>query len=416
MRKLKISPKRPKRRGVPRPLITANQRFRIKKLQAQKQQKPNKAQDQSATSGEETVSAVQSTASGASLYTAQQAYTAGKKIAMASYRKKKQTAFSSQKEPSASSQYTTINVEKPTPTKSTSTTSKSTKTALKTKGQAKNPLQTKGQTTHKLNTRTRQNLSVRKQMTATATPPQQLQAQAQKQLKEQVQQQSIKKSIQTTKQAAKQMARLKELVVRITKAFVRMTIGILGGVGSVVAMVIVLGGAVSILTTPFGVFWSGADDSTLTMSTAVSTVNATFSQTIQQIQTDNPSDSVEIHRIPSGDSTLEITNWVDIVAVFAVKTAGATTNATDVVVMDESKVPLLEAVFWDMNVVTYETENIEHTGTDGGWTETLLHITIESKTYDQMGTVYAFTAAQEATLAEMMQPEYTLILEGLVTA
>lgn len=185
-----------------------------------------------------------------------------------------------------------------------------------------------------------------------------------------------------------------------------------------VALVLVIGGSAAILTTPFGVFWSGENGTeTETMPTAVASINNLFTQTIERIQSDNPSDSVEIHRIPDIGDTLEITNWVDVVAVFAVKTAGASTDASDVVLMDDAKVALLTDVFWTMNVVTYEIESIDHPGeseTDPGWTETVLHITITSKTYDEMGAIYGFSSSQELALEEMMEEEYRGLLEGLV--
>ena len=50
-------------------------------------------------------------------------------------------------------------------------------------------------------------------------------------------------------------------------------------------------------------------------------------------------------------------DWVDVLAVFAVKVAGSNdTDATDVVTLDENRIDRLEAVFWDMNAVAHEVE------------------------------------------------------------
>lgn len=59
------------------------------------------------------------------------------------------------------------------------------------------------------------------------------------------------------------------------------------------------------------------------MPQAVALINGEFAAEIGRIQTENPTDSVVIHREPDGGSDLTIRNWTDIIAVFAVKTAGA---------------------------------------------------------------------------------------------
>ena len=108
---------------------------------------------------------------------------------------------------------------------------------------------------------------------------------------------------------------------------------------------------------------------------AVALINSEFSAKINQIQTENPTDSVVIHREPDGGSDLSITNWTDVVAVFAVKTAGADADATDVVTIDEERIDLIRTVFWDMNTVSYYVQTIKREDS----TETILHITITSK-------------------------------------
>lgn len=230
-------------------------------------------------------------------------------------------------------------------------------------------------------------------------------------------QQAIQKSAQNAKLTAKGAERIKEIVIQGTKAVVKMAVGLLGGAGAVVALMLVVAGVASVLMTPFGVFWSGEDgDATDTMPLAVSAINSAFSQKITQIQQDNPSDSVEIHRVPDVGDTLAITNWTDVVAVFAVKTAGASADATDVVVIDDTKIALLTEVFWDMNVVTHRIETIEHPATEDaeGWTETILHITITSKSYGDMGAVYGFNTSQEEALNQLMQAEYAQLFAELI--
>ena len=177
-----------------------------------------------------------------------------------------------------------------------------------------------------------------------------------------------------------------------------------------IALVLVIGGAAAVVGTPFGVFWSGQDADAQSVPQAVATINAEFTAKINQIQTEHPADSVVIHRVPSGGSDLSITNWTDIVAVFAVKTAGADADATDVVTMDDQRIGLLRTIFGDMNAVTYYVQTIQHEDS----TETILHITITSKTAQEMPDVYHFNKSQRQALDEMLKPEYAQMLAELV--
>lgn len=232
---------------------------------------------------------------------------------------------------------------------------------------------------------------------------------ATRKMQRQLAQETAQKSAQTTKTASKGLSQLKDAVVRTGKAIVRAAVGLLGGAGGLIALVLVLGGAAAVIGTPFGVFWSGQDADAQSVPKAVATINMEFTAKINQIQAEHPADSVVIHRVPGG-SGLSITNWTDIVAVFAVKTAGADADATDVVTIDDERIDLLRKIFWDMNVVTYSVETVG----DGEDTETILHITVTSKTAQEMPDIYHFNKNQRQALDEMLKPEYAQMLAELV--
>ncbi|MEG2455784.1 MAG: NlpC/P60 family protein, partial [Oscillospiraceae bacterium] len=235
-------------------------------------------------------------------------------------------------------------------------------------------------------------------------------AHATQKLQRQMAQASAKKTAQATKATAKGLSRLKNAVVRAGKAIVRAAVGLLGGAGGLIALVLIIGGAAAVVGTPFGVFWSGQDADAQSVPQAVAQINGLFSAKISQIQLDNPADRVEIHRIPSGGNDLAITNWAEILAVFAAKTAGANADADDVVTMDEKRVTLLTAVFWDMNAVSHRTETVSTEDGD----ETVLHITITGKTAEEMAEVYRFGRSQKQALEELLKPEYAQMLAELV--
>lgn len=97
-------------------------------------------------------------------------------------------------------------------------------------------------------------------------------------------------------------------------------------------------------------------------------------------------------------------NPAEVLAVFAARTAGAA-DGVDVAVLDPERVDRLRTVFWDMTKITTQVETIEHTGTreDGGWTESILHITITPRTPDDMRVFYQFTDDQNEALDELLE-------------
>ena len=254
----------------------------------------------------------------------------------------------------------------------------------------------------------RQTQSMRQQAAAKAQA--QVAAKTKEKMQQQFVQETAQKTVQTAKRAAKGFVWLKNAVIRAGQAVARATVGLLGGAGALIALILVIGGAAAVIGTPFGVFWSGNDSDAQSVPQAVALINSEFASEISRIQTENPTDSVVIHREPDGGSDLTIRNWTDIIAVFAVKTAGADADATDVVTIDEERIDLIRTVFWDMNTVSYYVQTIEHEDD----TETILHITITSKKATEMPDIYHFSKSQREALTEVLKPEYAQMLAELV--
>lgn len=245
---------------------------------------------------------------------------------------------------------------------------------------------------------------------AAAKTQAQITARAKQRVQQQIMQETAQKTAQTAKSTVKLFERVKKAVIRAGQAVARAAVGLLGGAGALIALILIIGGAAAVIGTPFGVFWSGNDSDAQSVPQAVALINSEFSAKINQIQTENPTDSVVIHREPDGGSDLSITNWTDVVAVFAVKTAGADADATDVVTIDEERIDLIRTVFWDMNTISYYVQTIEHKDS----TENILHITITSKKATDMPDFYHFTKSQREALEEVLKPEYAQMLAELV--
>lgn len=254
----------------------------------------------------------------------------------------------------------------------------------------------------------RQDTVVRQQAAAKAQA--QVTARAKQRVQQQVMQETAQKTAQTAKSTVKLFERVKKAVIRAGQAVARAAVGLLGGAGALIALILIIGGAAAVIGTPFGVFWSGNDSDAQSVPQAVALINSEFSARINQIQAENPADSVVIHREPDGGSDLSITNWTDVVAVFAVKTAGADADATDVVTIDEERIDLIRTVFWDMNTVSYYVQTIKREDS----TETILHITITSKKATDMPDFYHFNKSQREALEEVLKPEYAQMLAELV--
>lgn len=253
----------------------------------------------------------------------------------------------------------------------------------------------------------RQAQSVRQQA---AKAQAQIAAKTKEKMQQQFVQETAQKTAQTAKRTAKGFAWLKNAVIRTGQAAARAAVGLLGGAGALIALILVIGGAAAVIGTPFGVFWSGNDSDAQSVPQAVALINGEFAAEIGRIQTENPTDSVVIHREPDGGSDLTIRNWTDIIAVFAVKTAGADADATDVVTIDEERIDLIQQVFRDMNTISYYVQTIEHEDS----TETILHITITSKKATDMPDFYHFSKSQCEALTEVLKPEYAQMLAELV--
>lgn len=253
----------------------------------------------------------------------------------------------------------------------------------------------------------RQAQSVRQQA---AKAQAQVAAKTKEKMQQQFVQETAQKTAQTAKRTAKGFAWLKNAVIRTRQAAARAAVGLLGGAGALIALILVIGGAAAVIGTPFGVFWSGNDSDAQSVPQAVALINGEFAAEIGRIQTENPTDSVVIHREPDGGSDLTIRNWTDIIAVFAVKTAGADADATDVVTIDEERIDLIRQVFRDMNTISYYVQTIEHEDS----TETILHITITSKKATDMPDFYHFSKSQCEALTEVLKPEYAQMLAELV--
>ena len=177
---------------------------------------------------------------------------------------------------------------------------------------------------------------------------------------------------------------------------------IAAGGSTVVAMVLVICLIGLLIVSPFGIFFSVEDSGTgYTMPEAVSVLNGEFAARIEQIKAENPYDELDMD---NAGSAAMISNWRDVLAVYAVRTTTDNASPDEVATLTEEKMEILREIFWDMNTITYWTEIVP-----GGKDEAdtvILHITVTIKTHLQMADEHQFNTEQRRLLEELMQPKY----------
>ena len=201
-------------------------------------------------------------------------------------------------------------------------------------------------------------------------------------------------------------AAIKELIAAIAAG---------GWVAVVAVVVICLIGL--IVASCFGIFFSsestGTHDSTQTMQQVVQEINMDYQSEIDSIKANNTYDELEM----SGSHAV----WPEVLSIYAVKTTTDPDNPQEVATMNDDKKQLLKDIFWEMNEISYETEEKTETvivETDDGEgniieeeveeTTVYLYITVSHKSVDEMMAQYGFTEDQKSQVAELLAQDRSM--------
>lgn len=173
-----------------------------------------------------------------------------------------------------------------------------------------------------------------------------------------------------------------------------------GGGAVVLVLILTMILVAAIVASPFGILFSNEsrEAGVVPISAAVAQINYDFNAELEALQTAENYDSISVTGQPA--------DWIEVLAVFAVKVAGSNdADAADVATMDADRIARLKAVFWDMTTIAHRIEVIHHPGSgdDDGWTEKNLYITVTAKTAEEMKTEYHFNRNQIAALDELLE-------------
>ena len=224
--------------------------------------------------------------------------------------------------------------------------------------------------------------------------------------KRRVQRNAQRKLLQQSGSKAKAALDLsRKAAVMTAKAVSSLISAIIGLLGSafLIPIICLIVLVAAIVASPFGILFANEPTpGAMPLNVAVGQLNMELANTLETMQTGDY-DSIDIQ----GQGP----DWREVVAVFAARTAGAD-DGTDVAALTPDRVDRLKAVFWDMCAITTTTEDIEHpaVGSTAAWTETVLHLTITSKTAEDMRTQYAFTEQQNHALTELLAELSTMEL------
>ena len=214
---------------------------------------------------------------------------------------------------------------------------------------------------------------------------------------------------------AKFTMHMAKLTVKAAAALTKSLIALVGAGGAVLALFLIIIAVAALFASPFGLLFSdeNQDAGVIPVSVVIQEVNEEYNQRIEEIKNENTWDTLDVQYVGTGGSRGNI--WIDILSVFAVKTA-LTDDGMDVVTIDQTRVDLIREVFWDMTEIDHWIETVAHTDSDGGtWYERVLHIVITQRTAGEQAEVYRFNDNQREVLEDLLSGDYDRYFIALIT-
>ncbi len=186
--------------------------------------------------------------------------------------------------------------------------------------------------------------------------------------------------------------------------------------GSVALLVVLLVCMIALVAgSAYGIFFAGESpgEGAMTAQEAVALLTEEYRDRLEEISQTVPHDREEL----TANDDVYYIQWQNVLAVFSAATAGDA-NGMSVSFIEESQLDALRQTMWDMNEITYftYTEEIEvpvenppddekeepQTRTV---TRTVLVISLEHKTPEEMRQEYPMTSRQEESLTLLCDPD-----------
>ena len=207
-------------------------------------------------------------------------------------------------------------------------------------------------------------------------------------------------------------AKIKALLSQTVRRAAQSLLALLGAGCVVLVLAMVIGAAAAVIGSPMGILFANEsnDNDSIPIAEIVAETNADFGAAINDIVSAHPecSETTIAYDYEGGHTWASY--WPEVLAVFAVHT---NLNAdSDVVVINAAQKQRIQDTFWAMHTITYEVEKVDVTPdpTEDDpdpeqQTEYILHLTVSSKTVDELAELYNFTQDQKDILHELLSDE-----------
>ncbi len=207
-------------------------------------------------------------------------------------------------------------------------------------------------------------------------------------------------------------AKIKALLSQTVRRAAQSLLALLGAGCVVLVLAMVIGAAAAVIGSPMGILFAdeSGDPNSIPIAEIVADTNADFGAAINDIVSAHPecSETTIAYDYEGGHTWASY--WPEVLAVFAVHT---NLNAdSDVVVINAAQKQRIQDTFWAMHTITYEVEEVDVTPdpTEDDpdpeqQTEYILHLTVSSKTVDELAELYNFTQDQKDILHELLSDE-----------
>ena len=207
-------------------------------------------------------------------------------------------------------------------------------------------------------------------------------------------------------------AKIKALLSQTVRRAAQSLLALLGAGGVVLLLAMVIGAAAAVIGSPMGILFAdeSGDPNSIPVAEIVADTNADFGAAINDIVSAHPECSETTITYDYEDGHTWASYWPEVLAIFAVHTN--LNSDSDVVVINAAQMQRIQDTFWTMHEITYEVEEVdttpEPTEDDPDpeqQTEYILHITVNSKTVDELAELYNFTQDQKNILRELLSNE-----------
>ena len=222
-------------------------------------------------------------------------------------------------------------------------------------------------------------------------------------------------------------AKIKALLSQTVRRAAQSLLALLGAGGVVLLLAMVIGAAAAVIGSPMGILFAdeSGDPNSIPIAEIVADTNADFGAAINDIVSAHPECSETTITYDYEDGHTWASYWPEVLAIFAVHTN--LNSDSDVVVINAAQMQRIQDTFWAMHEITYEVEEVdttpEPTEDDPDpeqQTDYILHITVSSKTVDELAELYNFTQDQKdilhQLLSEEMRPSLLALCGGIAVA